>query len=106
MRDEKQANSIFRQDAAYHSDSLISDVAVDRRLSHAIPLKLIVLAIIFLLSPILFIDVSMGISARGIVYYEAKSRVVLAERNGVITWIVSDREPIAIKQGDLSLIHI
>lgn len=96
---EIRQQEIFRPNVRLSTESLLSDVKIDKRLSHTGYLRIASLIIFISILPIFFINVSLGVTAFGIVTYESKSNAILAERDGVITWVASERELSNVRQG-------
>ena len=90
---------LFRSEATATIENSISSALVDRRLNRGSGLLPIFLLFAALAAGAMFVQVSLGVSAKGVIRAKSGAEPVIAEQSGVLSMTISERDPIAVKAG-------
>lgn len=91
---------LFRSEAAVALQSTISSAVPDARLHRSHGVTAVVVACAMAFVGMTFIKVSLGVTAEGVMRMDSGLPPVIAERSGLLTYVVSERTPIDLREGD------
>lgn len=90
---------LFRAEATAAIENSVSTALLDRRIKKGSGLLPLLILIAVLCAGAMFIQVSLGVSAKGVVRAKDGAVPILAEQGGVLTKIISERELVDVQAG-------
>ena len=98
---KQSTEPLFRVEATQALQSRMSEALIDPKLRGSMWLTLLLVMLIFTFMSTLFVKVALGVTGHGVISMRNGSIPVIAERSGLLTEVISQRDSVTIQKGDV-----